>query len=837
MFLKLFFSSVLFFCFFSNLALAATLKNITIQGRVAAASNNANIRNAAVSFYSAANTLLSSAITNSKGQYAASFKYQGRLTIKAVASGYKTQTKIIDVKSGKGYVINFALIKNNPPVLRPIGSKSVKEGGTLRFTIYAADSDHDTLQYSALNLPQGASFNASTRVFMWRPNYNQAGKYTVTFIVSDGSVSDSEKVTIAVSNVDIAPPAGTILINNNDQYVYSSAVILTLSAQDSESGVATMRFSNDGITWSSPELYSNTKVWMLIGDYGEKIVYVKFSDKAGNWSQPFSDSIVFARIPIILTARIACDNKYTLYINGRGVGTGDNWGIAQTYVSEINPGENVIAIEGINEGGPASVIADFSVNNGVIITDSSWKSSVTLQAGWNNIAFDDTSWTQGHVWHNYGGGPWGQISGIDGTYAKWIWYRDDANDPIAYFRKRFNGSDLPPAIDMVGDKIARTGALLEFDIMARHPDNKPLVYYADNLPTGSNFDPATQHFSWRPDYSQIGSYPNICFYVTDGIFTDAKNLKIDVIPGVKINNVSTNSSSFNPQNGETMSILYSLDMPADVTIKIYDLYNNLRRTLLNVAPRETGAHTEIWDGKDDAGAIVPPDGYTFTIEAAATDGGNGYFTPCPGGALNSVSLTDLTITDYVNVYNNQPCRISYNLAQNAMVSIRVGEDVDAYGANWPVVDWQLRPKGANVDYWNGRDNDGNIIPLERVVLAFWTLNLAENAMLVVADRPTTPIVASDPYMILPCYGEFSAIRYTLATTCKVSLSICSADGATTIKNLLDNVERPAGEYTITWDGKDENGRLYSGEGNLRIKIVVEPTTPNSQTVLGNITIY
>ena len=89
---------------------------------------------------------------------------------------------------------------NNPPVLNPIGDKSVHEGELLEFTISASDPDSDPLTYSASNLPSGASFDAQTRTFSWTPGSGQAGSYpSVHFEVSDGELTDSEDITITVS--------------------------------------------------------------------------------------------------------------------------------------------------------------------------------------------------------------------------------------------------------------------------------------------------------------------------------------------------------------------------------------------------------------------------------------------------------------------------------------------------------------------------------------------------------------------------------------------------------------------------------------------------------------
>jgi hypothetical protein len=95
---------------------------------------------------------------------------------------------------------------NLPPVLNPIGPKTINEGALLQFTITASDPDlpAQTLTYSASNLPPGATFNPTTRVFSWTPTSGQAGAYpSVHFEVSDGSLTDSEDITITVT----APPS------------------------------------------------------------------------------------------------------------------------------------------------------------------------------------------------------------------------------------------------------------------------------------------------------------------------------------------------------------------------------------------------------------------------------------------------------------------------------------------------------------------------------------------------------------------------------------------------------------------------------------------------------
>jgi hypothetical protein len=103
-------------------------------------------------------------------------------------------------------------VENLPPVLDPIGAKSVDEGEQLEFIITATDPDGDALTYSASNVPAGASFDPVTQTFTWTPAFGEAGNYAVTFTVTDDGtppLSDSEEVTITVNAgcVEVSVPS------------------------------------------------------------------------------------------------------------------------------------------------------------------------------------------------------------------------------------------------------------------------------------------------------------------------------------------------------------------------------------------------------------------------------------------------------------------------------------------------------------------------------------------------------------------------------------------------------------------------------------------------------
>ena len=106
------------------------------------------------------------------------------------------------VRDGKATVskavkITVSEAPNKAPVLAAIGDKSIKESDSLSFSISATDPDGDPIIYSAQGLPTGAQFSNGT--FSWTPAVGQAGAYRITFIASDGSLSDSKSVAITVT--------------------------------------------------------------------------------------------------------------------------------------------------------------------------------------------------------------------------------------------------------------------------------------------------------------------------------------------------------------------------------------------------------------------------------------------------------------------------------------------------------------------------------------------------------------------------------------------------------------------------------------------------------------
>src|SRR5262249_11443733 len=104
-----------------------------------------------------------------------------------------------------------AVLTNTAPLLDPIGNQTVDEGSPLSFTAIATDpeSPAQSLTYSLIGAPEGASINPATGEFSWTPTEAQGpGSFTFTVRVTDDgspSLSDEETITVTVNEVNQNP--------------------------------------------------------------------------------------------------------------------------------------------------------------------------------------------------------------------------------------------------------------------------------------------------------------------------------------------------------------------------------------------------------------------------------------------------------------------------------------------------------------------------------------------------------------------------------------------------------------------------------------------------------
>lgn len=116
---------------------------------------------------------------------------------------------------------------------------------------------------------------------------------------------------------------------------------------------------------------------------------------------------------------VSCDNHSRIFVNGERVGAGDAWEtpVVVDVTKELRVGDNVLAVHGSNDGGPAGLVVRLSWREGdagrEVVSDALWSCSDDDPDGWNTLGFDAAKWRAVTVLAALGDpdAPWTRILG------------------------------------------------------------------------------------------------------------------------------------------------------------------------------------------------------------------------------------------------------------------------------------------------------------------------------------------------------------------------------------------------------------------------------------------
>src|SRR5581483_7093306 len=119
-----------------------------------------------------------------------------------------------------------------------------------------------------------------------------------------------------------------------------------------------------------------------------------------------------------------CDNRMTIYVNGKEVISSDTWEapifreVTDLFLPPVKQGEelarNVIAVKAHNTEGQAGLVLRLVIETPkethVIVSDATWKASPNGGKGWNEPRFDAAGWAQATAVAKLGAAPWAKIT-------------------------------------------------------------------------------------------------------------------------------------------------------------------------------------------------------------------------------------------------------------------------------------------------------------------------------------------------------------------------------------------------------------------------------------------
>jgi hypothetical protein len=471
------------------------------------------------------------------------------------------------------YVVETAS-QNQPPVLDPIGNKTVYEGDTISLSISAGDADGDNLTYAVANLPQGADFDPDTRQFEWVTDYGDAGHYEVTFTVSDDGdpvpLSDSETVVVTVGNLNRPPVLAAIDDWEVDE---GDPLAFTISATDPDGNnlayraenlpvgalfdVDTQTFSwttdsgnagNYHITFTvtddgSPPLTDSETVSITVGDVnhppvmgtignrvvaeGDELEFTVTAQDSDNDSLFFDAGdlpagAAFDPVTRIFSWAPAYEDRgnHNIIFSVSDSGTpplGDSETVTIT-VGDVNRPPAICVPS--NPSVELGEFLEFAISISDSDNDNLFLSVGDLPTG---AFFDPASRT--FVWM-----PVDQETD-EGNHEVTFTVTDDGTPPLSVSRDvtiAVGDVNRPPVIADIGKKVVQAGQLLVFAVTATDLDNDELEFSAEGLSSGAVFDDFRQLFYWMPTSQDIGL--NILrFTVTDnGTPPKSDELLVDI---------------------------------------------------------------------------------------------------------------------------------------------------------------------------------------------------------------------------------------------------------------------------------------------------------------------
>ncbi len=389
-------------------------------------------------------------------------------------------TNIASGLSAAPLVGGFTYQANNPPVLAAIGPQTVAEGGNLNISITATDPDATIPTLSTSTLPANATFvdnGDGSGTFDFNPDFTQANVYSVTFYASDAIATDSEVVSITVTNTNQAPILASI---GNRSVAEAANLNFAISASDP-----------DGTT---PALTAST--------LPANATFLDNGDGTGtfNFNPDYTQAGPY---PV------------TFYASD---GTAIDSELITITVTNTNQAPVLAAIgnQAVAEGGNLNVIISATDADGTVptFTSSILPTNATfLDNGDGTATFDfNPDFTQA------------------GTYPVTFYATDGTDTDSELVTITVQGTNLDPVLNPIGDQTVAEGANLNVTVTSSDPDGTTPALTTSTLPANATFvdnGDGSGVFDFNPDFNQEGTYP-VTFYASDGIATDSEAIVITV---------------------------------------------------------------------------------------------------------------------------------------------------------------------------------------------------------------------------------------------------------------------------------------------------------------------
>ncbi len=471
-----------------------------------------------------------------------------------------------------------------PPVLNPVGNKSVTVDEDLQFQVVATPTDGDAVTLTASNLPAGATFNVTNEIgtFQWL-SASPTGVYSVTFVATDKDGADEETISITVGEAStelLAPVIQAASLVDANQF--NANWLASANATGYILDVGTnATFTGGGGASVQSLLASNaaTSPALITGDWSGVALggttYVQMTNVGAQIVSPAFSTVGFTNLTVDFRARTFGGTTKSNITVSISADNGANWTVIG--VRYPSSGSTFVTIPTVtdtaNLGGAQTRIRwtapDASLGVGVGVSN-------LIVQGWS-AGGSSPSYVPGYENRDVGNVTTHTVTGLtEGVtyYYRARAYNASSNSPYSAVTSVVTtaaGGGTPPVLNAIGGQETFVGYDLQFQVSAVPTDADAVTLTASNLPAGATFNATNQNgtFQWLAA-APTGEY-SVVFYATDKDGSDGEAVGIYVYPlpqfqTFAVSNGAPATATFLSVLGQDYRMEYSLDLQADPVV-------------------------------------------------------------------------------------------------------------------------------------------------------------------------------------------------------------------------------------------------------------------------------
>ncbi len=335
------------------------------------------------------------------------------------------------------------------------------------------------------------------------------------------------------------------------------------------------------------------------------------------------------------------------------------------------------------------------------------------------------------------------------------------------------------------------------------------------------------------DFSSATSPATIHTYTDAGKFvarlraTDNAGLTsvdlVEITVGI-VASLAIPDDTFDPTRGETATIQTSISGTAPVKVLILDQTRTVVRTLVNQT-RPAGSYSDVWDGKNNSGQILPQAPYYAVLEYTVA------------GEVKTIDLTDSTgglrynpprntLPSVFRPFEDNLLTINFTVNQGASEILAF---IGLFNVDTRFITLLERvPLGAGTHtiHWDGRAADGSAAkppPGDAFLFGIFGFTLPDNAIMI-QSAPVLSGVKVDPNYYDPATPSYvtpgrppAVVSYTLDKVADVELTVTNLTNGRVVRRILvPNVA--AGSHQLEWDGRVDGNGLFADKGDYRLTL-------------------